>query len=393
MRIQSVSILGSTGSIGTQALDVAERLGLRITALAAGHNIDLLERQIRKFRPIAAAVADERAARELRSRVRDTDVHILGGAESACEIAAMKQPDMVLNSMLGMAGLAPTLETLRAKKPLALANKESLVAGGSLVMKTARECGTAIIPVDSEHSAIYQCLQGCAHRKRELKKIILTASGGPFFGYTRGQLARVTPEQALHHPTWSMGAHITIDSATLMNKGRELIEAVWLFGVKPEQVEIVVHRESVVHSAVEFADNAVIAQLGVPDMRIPIQYAFTCPERVASPAAELDFFSLGHISFARPDPEAFPCLAVCREAIRRGGLVPAAANGADEQAVQLFLEGKIGFTDIDDLVMAAAQRQQPGEEAGWREISDADAAARRFVREAVGRRADSIPKE
>ena len=386
MKIQSVSILGSTGSIGTQALDVAEKLGLRVTALSAGRNIDLLERQIRKFRPAAAAVADEQAARELKARMGDMAVRILGGSESAAELAAMGQPDMVLNAILGMAGLAPTLEALRARKPLALANKESLVAGGSLVMKTARENGGEIIPVDSEHSAIFQCLQGCADRKRELKKIILTASGGPFFGYTRAQLTSVTPAQALHHPTWSMGAHITIDSATLMNKGRELIEAVWLFGVKPEQVEIVVHRESVIHSAVEFADNAIIAQMGVPDMRIPIQYAFTCPERVESPAAELDLFALGRLTFARPDPEVFPCLAVCREAIRRGGLVPAAANGADEQAVQLFLEGRIGFTDIGDLVKAAARRQQPGEAAGWRDISDADAAARRFVLEAVGRR-------
>ena len=384
MKIQSVSILGSTGSIGTQALDVAERLGLRVTALSAGRNIDRLERQIRKFRPAAAAVADEKAARELKARVRDMDVKILGGAESAAELAAMTQPDMVLNAILGMAGLAPTLSALRAKRKLALANKESLVAGGRMVMKTAQENGGEIIRVDSEHSAIFQCLQGCADRKRELRKIILTASGGPFFGCTRAQLASVTPAQALRHPTWSMGAHITIDSATLMNKGRELIEAVWLFGVTPEQVEIVVHRESVVHSAVEFADNAVIAQLGVPDMRIPIQYAFTCPERVESPAAELDLFALGRLTFARPDEEAFPCLAVCRDAIRRGGLVPAAANGADEQAVQLFLDGRIGFTDIGDLVRAAARRQQPDEAAGWRDISDADAAARRFVLEAAG---------
>jgi 1-deoxy-D-xylulose-5-phosphate reductoisomerase len=286
-----------------------------------------------------------------------------------------------------MAGLRPTLAAIGAKKTLALANKESLVTGGELVMRQAAENGVKILPIDSEHSAIFQCLQGCVHgfaeQKRELKKIILTASGGPFFGFDKTQLMAVTPQQALNHPNWSMGAKITIDCATLMNKGMELIEAVWLFGLPPEKVEIVVHRESVIHSAVEFVDHAVVAQLGVPDMRIPIQYALTWPQRFQSPAASLDLFEVGTLHFAHPDEETFQCLKTCKEAIKRGGLVPTAANGANEQAVELFLKGIIGFNDIGNLVQGAAQRQTAQTAITLENILQADANARRYVLDEV----------
>lgn len=381
MDIRSITLLGSTGSIGVQTLDVCRQLGISVAALAANKNIALLERQIREFHPACAAVADADAANDLRARVRDLDVKILGGMGGVCEAASAESSDMVVNAIVGMAGLRPTLTAIGAGKPLALANKESLVTGGELVMKAAEKNGVKILPVDSEHSAIFQCLQGSTDAKRELKRIILTASGGPFYGYSRSQLADVTPAQALNHPNWSMGAKITIDCATMMNKGMELIEAAWLFGLPPEQIEIVVHRESIIHSAVVFADNAVIAQLGVPDMRIPIQYAMTWPERVPSPAAELDLFQVGTLHFARPDEETFSCLCTCKEAIRRGGLVPTAANGANEQAVALFLSGKIGFHEIGDLVAGAADRQSEREELTLESILEADAGARRYVLE------------
>ena len=385
MKIKKLSVLGSTGSIGTQTLDVAARLGLQITGLSAGRNIDRLERQIRQFHPRAAAVADARAAEELKSRVADMDIRILEGEDGIARLAGSPEPDAVLNAVVGLAGLRPTLAAIEAGRTLALANKESLVTAGEIVMARAREKGVRILPVDSEHSAVFQCLQGCADSGRELRKIILTASGGPFFGRSRAQLAGVTPAEALRHPTWSMGAKITIDSATLMNKGMELMEAVWLFHLPPERVQIVVQRESVVHSAVELSDHAVIAQMGVPDMRLPIQYALTWPDRLPSPAAELDFDKLGSLHFARPDEAAFPCLKACRVALGRGGLVPAAVNGANEQAVRFFMEGRIGFNDIGNLVSAVAARQSPGEltVAG---VFAADRAARQFVREAAAGR-------
>jgi 1-deoxy-D-xylulose-5-phosphate reductoisomerase len=379
VEIRSISLIGSTGSIGVQALDVCRSLGLKAAVLAANKNTALLEEQIREFRPLYAAVADEAAAAELKSRVSDLDVKILAGMEGVCEAAALDLPDIVLNAVVGMAGLRPTLAAIGAKKRLALANKESLVTGGELVMALAEKNGVKILPVDSEHSAIFQCLQGCAEPKRELRRIILTASGGPFFGYTREQLCAVTPAQALKHPNWSMGAKITIDCATLMNKGMELIEAVWLFGVTPEKVEILVHRESIIHSAVEFADSAVVAQLGVPDMRIPIQYALTWPRRQKSPAASLDLLKTGSLTFAEPDEETFGCLKTCKEAIKRGGLVPAAANGANEQAVALFLKNRISFNDIAALVEEAARRQDRGASVTLDNIIEADRTARQFV--------------
>ncbi|HEX2938435.1 MAG TPA: 1-deoxy-D-xylulose-5-phosphate reductoisomerase [Ruminiclostridium sp.] len=380
---KTISILGSTGSIGRQALDVTEMMGFRTAALTARKNIELLEKQIRKFRPEFAAVEDEAAAAELKRRIRDTSCKVVCGTDGICEAASHKSADIVLNSIVGIAGLAPTLAAIRAKKTLALANKESLVAAGEIVLKEAAEAGVKILPVDSEHSAIFQCLQGSVNPKRELKKIILTASGGPFFGKTYDELKNVTPQEALHNPNWSMGAKITIDSATLMNKGLELIEACRLFSIPPEQIEIVVHRQSIVHSAVLFADGAVIAQLGVPDMRIPIQYALTYPERFKSPAKELDLFEAGSLTFEKPDIKTFKCLDVLIKAAKRGGLCPAAANGANEQAVSLFLNGKIGFNDIGDLVESAALMTLP-KEMTVKSVYEADAAARKHVLELVG---------
>ena len=373
-----LSLLGSTGSIGTQTLDVAEKTGIRITALAAHSNAKLLEQQARRFSPAVVALVDEKAASDLKTRLADTGIHVLSGMEGVCECAAQKDADTVLNSVVGMAGLAPTLAAIEAKKTLALANKETLVAGGALVTKLAKENGVSILPVDSEHSAIFQCLQGCADQK-ELKSILLTASGGPFFGKTKEELAGVTLAQALKHPNWSMGAKITVDSATMMNKGLELIEAVWLFDVAPEQIQILVHRESIIHSAVEFADNAVIAQLGVPDMRVPIQYALTYPARIPSPVQRLSLSDIGTLHFCLPDEETFRCLPLCRKAIARGGLAPCVANGANEMANALFREGKIGFLQIADLVEGALDAI-PNQEIYTREdIFAADKAAREFV--------------
>ncbi len=299
-----LSVLGSTGSIGTQSLDVARKRDYRISALAAFSNVDLIEKQIREFKPEIAALVDEKAAADLKVRVADTPVKVYSGVDGVCECACEKTCDTVLNSVVGMAGLKPTLSAIDAKKKIALANKETLVAGGKLVYEKANENGVDILPVDSEHSAIFQCLQGC-HDKKQLKKIILTASGGPFFGKTIDELKNVTVSDALKHPNWSMGAKITIDSATMMNKGLELIEAVWLFGMKPEDIDIVVHRQSIIHSLIEFDDNSVLAQLGLPDMRIPIQYALTYPDRFESPVGELNLAKCGELTFFEPDYDPF----------------------------------------------------------------------------------------
>lgn len=380
--MKKLSLLGSTGSIGTQALQVVQNLREQgekweVAALAARSSVNRLEEQARQFHPDVVAVFDEGAALSLRQSLRDTDIQVLSGMEGLCEAAAWPGADLTLNAVVGMVGLQPTLAALQAGKALALANKETLVAGGAIVMEAARKRNLPILPVDSEHSAIFQCLQGCPERGA-LKKLVLTASGGPFFGRSRQELAGVTREQALRHPNWDMGAKITIDSATMMNKGLEVMEASWLFDLPEHRIEVVVHRESVIHSMVEYQDNAVVAQLGVPDMAVPIQYALTYPRRMPSPAGELDLCALGKLTFYPPDREAFPCLELCREALRRGGLVPAAANGANEQAVALFLEGKIGFLDIPRLVEAAMDRQDPGV-VTLEAVLEADREARAFV--------------
>lgn len=371
----SVCILGSTGSIGTQALDVARTLGLRVTALAAGKRDAELEKQCREFRPRTVYIDESRYA-SLKTRLADTDVRVVTGETELSALAAEDPSPVVLNALTGILGLRPTLSAIEAGKDVALANKETLVAGGELVMSRAREKRVRILPVDSEHSAIFQCLQGGGTPK----KILLTGSGGPFYGKNRQFLETVRPEDALHHPNWRMGAKITVDSSTLMNKGLELIEAVHLFGVRPEQVEVVVQRESVVHSLVQFADNAVIAQLGTPDMRLCIQYALTYPERLPCSAAELDLFAVGELHFARPDTETFPLLAFARDAAVRGGSLPAAMNGANEEAVGRFLRGEIRYTELFDLVMLAAETTRFRPSPTLSDVFDADAEAREFVR-------------
>lgn len=372
--------MGSTGSIGIQTLDVVRCLGLRVGAVAAAKNIRLLETQVREFRPALAAVYDESAAKEMKLAVADLPVKVSAGMEGLCEAASLSKADLVCNSVVGLVGLEPTLAAIRAGKDVALANKETLVAGGSVVMRAAEQAGVHILPVDSEHSAIFQCLQGCPG-KDALKKIILTASGGPFYGWTAEQLASVTPEQALHHPNWHMGPKVTIDSATMMNKGLEVMEASWLFGLPADRIDVLVQRESVIHSLIEYRDNSVIAQLGLPDMRIPIQYAITWPQRYPSPVGTLDLAEYGSLTFGRADEKTFRCLAACRKAMARGGLVPAAANGANEEAVQLFLEHRISFPEIGTLVEAAVDRQPDSkEEITVGSIYEADSAARGFVR-------------
>lgn len=373
---KSLIILGSTGSIGTQSLTVARQNGWRVTGLAAGSNVDLIEQQVREFKPLKVALFSEEAAKDLKARIADTDTAVLSGISGVCEVAE-SEGDLVLNAIVGIAGLRPTVAALKAGKQFALANKETLVTGGSLVMNLAREKGIKILPVDSEHSAIFQSLQGAP--ENSLKKILLTASGGPFYSKTREDLKNVTVEQALKHPNWSMGAKITIDSATLMNKGLEVIEAVHLFGVKAQDIEVLVHRQSILHSAVEFCDGAVIGQLGTPDMKVPIQYALTYPERADVAYERLSLADIGTLTFARPDTDTFKCLKVCIDAINKGGLVPAAANGANEEAVRLFLEKKISFLQIGDLVEAAAANQKVFAGYTLEDVFEADRAAREFV--------------
>ena len=376
---QKLTILGSTGSIGTQALDVVTKRGYEVVALTASTNVSEIERQIRQYKPKFAAMADEKAAAELKIAVADTDTKVLSGMEGVCECAALDEADTVLNSVVGIAGLRPTLCAIEKGKNIALANKETLVAGGELVMKKAKEKGVANLPVDSEHRAIFQCLQGM-NKKSELKSIILTASGGPFFGKTRQELKNVTVAQALKHPNWSMGAKITVDSATMMNKGLELIEAVWLFDIAPDRVDIVVHRESIIHSLIEYNDNSVIAQLGEPDMRIPIQYALTYPERFESPVKKLNLWEHPELTFYKPDYETFSCINLCREAITRGGLYPCIANGANEMANELFREGKIGFLQIADMVSLAMEKAENTVGGSLEAILEADKNARALVR-------------
>ena len=381
--MKTVSILGSTGAIGIQALDVARMHGIRVAALAAKSNVKKLAEQALEFRPEVVCIYDETKADELRSLIGD-DFEILTGMSGLCKAASLDSADTVLNGVVGTIGLEPTLAAIEAGKDLALANKEALVSGGDLVMNAVKRKGISLYPVDSEHSAIFQCLQGS--RRGDLSKILLTASGGPFFGKTREDMRGVTVEQALAHPTWKMGKKITVDSATLMNKGLEFIEAMRLFGVSADQIEIVIHRESVIHSAVEFRDGAVIAQLGVPDMRIPIQYALTCPERLESPTKRLSLFDYGKLTFYKPDFEAFDCIKTALKAAAIGGTAPAIVSGADEEAVSLFLAGKIGFLTIGELVSGALENIKPAPINSVGDVLDAVAAARDYVAEAFGHR-------
>ncbi|MBE5036758.1 1-deoxy-D-xylulose-5-phosphate reductoisomerase [Subdoligranulum sp. DSM 109015] len=377
---KTITLLGSTGSIGTQSLDVARMHGYRVFGLAANSRVELLARQIAEFHPAYVAVVDPEAYDRLEAMLagQPDAPRLLKGPEGLRQLAAMDGPDVVLNAVVGIAGLAASLAAVESGHDLALANKESLVTGGHLVTDAVRRAGVKLLPVDSEHSAIFQCLQD-AHAAKRLEKILLTASGGPFYGMTAEQLRGKTKADALKHPNWNMGAKITIDSATLMNKGLELIEAVWLFGLPEDKIQIVVQRESVIHSAVQFADHSVIAQMGVPDMRIPIQYALTWPDRLPSPVPELDFASMTKLTFGTADEETFRCLAACKKAIRKGGLGPCAANGANEEAVRLFLEDKIGFLDIGRLVEGVVDSDSFGGDYTLADVYECDKMARSYV--------------
>lgn len=374
----SLSILGSTGSIGTQAIDVAQKLNMKVTALTANTNVKLIEEQIRLLKPELAVMYNEESAKALKIAVADTNTKVLSGMDGLLEASSIDSADTVLNSLVGMIGLLPTLTAAKAKKNIALANKETLVAGGDLVMRTVKENGVKLLPVDSEHSAIFQCLQGCP-KESLLKKLILTASGGPFFGKREDELKDVTVAEALNHPNWSMGAKITVDSASMMNKGLEIIEARWLFDVDADNIDVVVHRQSIIHSLIEFVDNSVLAQLGLPDMRIPIQYALTYPDRFESPVKPLNLWEVGTLTFDKPDYETFKCLRACKDALKIGGTAPAIANGANEAANELFRNGKLKFLQIGELVSDSIRKIQSQPISKVEDVLEADKAARDFV--------------
>ena len=374
--IKNIALLGSTGSIGTQTLDVCRMHGIRPIALCAAKNTELLEKQARDFMPEAVCIYDENRYSDMKQRLSDTDIKVLCGMDGLCEVSSLKT-DAVVNSVVGMVGLRPTLAALDAGNKVALANKETLVTGGELVMKKAKEKNLPILPIDSEHSAIFQSLM--ASGGSGIERILLTASGGPFFGYSYEKLKTVTKAQALKHPNWNMGQKITTDSATLMNKGLELIEAVWLFGVTPEKVEVNVHRQSILHSAVEFEDGSVIGQMGVPDMRIPIQFALTYPERLPSPAKRLSLFDVGTMTFEKADEETFLCLKYAKKMITRGGTACTVLNSANEAAVGLFLEDKIPFYRIGELVADACENVREHKEVTLGNILDSENTAREYV--------------
>ncbi|MCR4907410.1 MAG: 1-deoxy-D-xylulose-5-phosphate reductoisomerase [Lachnospiraceae bacterium] len=383
--MKTVTILGSTGSIGTQCLDIVRNNPelFRVNALAAGKNAALMESQIREFHPGLAVLYDEKAAVDLKERVRDLDVAVLSGMDGLLAAAASKEAETVLGGMVGMIGIRPTLEAIREGKDIALANKETLVCAGHLVMKAAGENGVKILPVDSEHSAIFQSLRG--GEKKEVEKILLTASGGPFRGKRPEELAGIKPADALKHPNWDMGAKVTIDSSTLANKGLEVMEARWLFDVPIDKIEVVVHPESIVHSAVQFADGAVIAELGIPDMHLPIQYALTYPERIFLGGERLDLFKLGKLTFERPDREAFPALDLALRAAKTGGTMPTVFNAANEEAVSLFLREEISYPMIAEFVAEAMNSHKPRPEPALEEILEAEAEARALVKRRAGK--------
>ncbi len=375
--MKTISLIGSTGSIGKQTLQVCRKHNISVKALAAKSNIGLLEEQASEFSPERVCIYDDAKYAELKDRLSDTGIKILRGMEGLCEIASDRSADLFVNSVVGMVGLLPTLTAIENGIDVALANKETLVTGGQIVMFLAEKKGVTIYPIDSEHSAIFQCLQG--NDPKQISKIILTASGGPFFGKKKSELTNVTVEQALNHPNWSMGNKITVDSATLMNKGLEFIEAKWLFGVSTENIEIVVNRESVLHSAVEFADFSVIAQMGVPDMKIPIQYALLFPERLECDVKPLSFTEYGTLTFYKPDFETFDCLSGCIEAIRRGGAYPCIVNAVNEEAVGMFLSKKIPFLKIGETVKKALEVFPQMKSESYEDIKKAEAAARAFA--------------
>lgn len=377
--MKKISVLGSTGSIGTQTLDIARANGYCVRALAANNSVELLAAQAKEFSPEIVCIGNVNKKNELSDALKDTGCKIVCGMDGLCEIASMCDVDIMVNALVGMIGLLPTLTAIDNKTDIALANKETLVTGGELVINKARENNVRIYPVDSEHSAIFQCLQG--NDGNEISKIILTASGGPFLGKTKDELKNVTIAQALNHPNWSMGNKITIDSATLMNKGLEFIEAKWLFDLDPSQIDIVVHRQSVVHSAVEFADNSVIAQMGVPDMKIPIQYALTYPSRLKCDVKKLSLTDYGNLTFEKPDFETFDCLRACIDAIKLGGTYPCIVNAVNEEAVAMFLDEKISFLRIGELSIAALKEFTKSSVSSYEDIIKAENEARRFVQE------------
>lgn len=379
--MKNIVILGSTGSIGTQTIDILDSVDVHVCALAVGTSIDQAERQARQLKPELVAVYDEARAAELRVRLADTTVRVVSGMDGLIEAATLPQADIVVTAVVGMIGLLPTLAAIDAGKDIALANKETLVCAGQIVMRRAEEKGVRILPVDSEHSAIFQCLQGRADNA--LRRILLTASGGPFFGMTAEQMHHVTKEQALHHPNWHMGAKITIDSATMMNKGLELIEAMWLYGVNAKDIDIIVHRESIVHSAVEFEDRSVIAQLGNPDMRLPIQYALTYPARTRCKVKPLSLSEIAKLTFFEPDEQAFPALRLARRAAEKKGSLGAVLNGANEAAVALFLNDKIRFHEIAELVEGAMDTVPFQSSISVEDVLSCDRAAREAVLNAV----------
>lgn len=381
---QRLTVLGSTGSIGRQSLEVIAALGLSVDALTAQRNVKLMEEQARAVHPKLAVLSDEAAAQDLSVRLADTDIRVLGGKEALLEATTLSSVDTVLTSVVGIAGLEPTLSAIEAGKDIALANKETLVCAGSLVTAKAQEKNIRLLPVDSEHSAIFQCLQCCQNRG-EVTRLILTASGGPFYGMNHESIAQMTYQEALQHPNWSMGAKITIDSATMMNKGFEVIEAMWLYGLSLEQIDVVIHRQSVIHSLVEFCDGAVLAQLGAPDMRLPIQYALTWPNRFPGPCKRLDLLNCSALTFLPPDGENFPCLGLARDAAAQGGVKPAALNGANEIAVAAFLEGKINFYDISELCQLAVDAAPAVMDPTLTDILAADAQARAVTLENLSR--------
>ena len=379
--VNCVSILGSTGSIGRQSLDIISRLpGIRVAALTAASSVDRMAEQCLKFHPELAVMGTEEAAQALREKLGDFPVRISWGEEGLIEAATMPQAECVITAVMGMVGLKPTLAAIRCKKRIGLANKETLVCAGELVMAEAERYGAEIIPVDSEHSAIFQCLMG-SRDPREIKRLVITCSGGPFFGKTREQLKTVTKADALKHPNWSMGAKITIDSATLMNKGLEVIEAMRLYRMPLEKISVVVHRQSIIHSMVEYVDGAVMAQLGAPDMRVPIQLALTYPDRIPGPADTLDFLTCGDLTFAKPDLDNFPCLALAMRCGKQGGTACPAMNGANEEAVAMFLRDEIGFYDIYELVSRAVDAVPFIQNPTLEEILEADRLARAAVRQ------------